>query len=146
MRQKAFLGKLLKKLRAKMEQQNYVGVQQLPIAPVGYDERIQYNSGGLNKVSSKQGYVPNEYTGRSKMTYGGMERKKAAMGMSKMDEDMMGSMRSQMMMGGKREGMMYGGRAMKGQGGKMKGGSDIYAMESACNKMAGYNKSLPSKR
>jgi len=108
-------------------------------------ERLEYDRGGLNKVS-KNGYVPNEYTGRSKMTYGGMERKKAAMGMSKMDEDMMGSMRSQMMMGGKREGMMYGGRAMKGHGGKMKGGSDIYAMESACNKMAGYNKSLPKGR
>ena len=141
------LGKMIKKLVAEVnEKANYSGVQQLPIAPVGYDQRIQYNSGGLNKFSSKQGYVPNEYTGRSKMTYGGMERKKAAMGMSKMDEDMMGSMRSQMMMGGKREGMMYGGRAMKGHGGKMKGGSDIYAMESACNKMAGYNMSLPKGR
>ena len=98
----------------------------------------------MNKVRRKKGYVPNEYTGRSKMMYGGMERKKAAMGMSKMDEDMMGSMRKQMMGGGKREGMMYGGRAMKGHGGKAS--SDIYAMETACNKMAGYNMSLPKGR
>ena len=138
--------RFIRKLIEKVARQSYGGVQELPTAPIGYSENIRYNSGGLNKVSNKQGYVPNEYTGRSKMTYGGMERKKAAMGMSKMDEDMMGSMRSQMMMGGKREGMMYGGRAMKNQGSKMKGGSDIYAMESACNKMAGYNKSLPSKR
>ena len=53
----------------------------------------------MNKVPRKKGYVPNEYTGRSRMIYGGMERKKAAMGMSKMDEDMMGSMRKQMMSG-----------------------------------------------
>ena len=44
----------------------------------------------MNKVPRKKGYVPNMYTGRSMMMYGGMERKKAAMGMSKMDEDMMG--------------------------------------------------------
>jgi hypothetical protein len=31
----------------------------------------------------------------------------------------------------------HGGKAMK---------SDIYAMETACNKMAGYNKSLPKGR
>ena len=83
------------------------------------------------------------------MMYGGdMKRKKAAMGMSKMDENMMGQMRTQMMGGGtKRYGMMHGGdqRMMKGHGGKaMK--SDIYAMETACNKMAGYNMSLPKKR
>ena len=95
----------------------------------------------------KKGYVPNKYTGRSMMYHGGKKKMTmGGMGMSRMDEDMMGSMRSQMMMGGKREGMMYGGRAMKGHGGKMKGGSDIYAMESACNKMAGYNKSLPKGR
>ena len=51
----------------------------------------------MNKVPRKKGYVPNMYTGRSMMRYGGMERKKAAMGMSKMDEDMMGSMRQQML-------------------------------------------------
>lgn len=102
----------------------------------------------MNKVRRKKGYVPNEYTGRSKMMYGGMERKKAAMGMSKMDEDMMGSMRKQMMGGGKMYGMTYGGmadeRMKKGHGGKAS--SDIYAMESACNKMAGYNQSLPKGR
>ena len=79
--------------------------------------------------------------GKKKMTMGGM-------GMSRMDEDMMGKMRTQMMGGGtKRYGMMHGGdhRMMKGHGGKaMK--SDIYAMEEACNRMAGYNKSLPKGR
>ena len=33
---------------------------------------------------------------------------------------------------------------MYGHGGKAK--SDIYAMEDACNSMAGYNKSLPKGR
>ena len=102
----------------------------------------------MNKVPKKKGYVPNMYTGRSMMMYGGdMKRKKAAMGMSKMDEDMMGQMRTQMMGGGtKRYGMMHGGdhRMMKGHGGKAS--SDIYAMETACNKMAGYNMSLPKGR
>jgi len=102
----------------------------------------------VNKVPKKKGYVPNMYTGRSMMMYGGdMKRKKAAMGMSKMDEDMMGKMRTQMMGGGtKRYGMMHGGdhRMMKGHGGKAS--SDIYAMETACNKMAGYNMSLPKGR
>ena len=41
----------------------------------------------MNKVP-KKGYVPNEYTGRSMMMYGGMQRKKAAMGYSVMDENM----------------------------------------------------------
>ena len=105
----------------------------------------------MNKVPRKKGYVPNKYTGRSLMYHGGMkdkERKKAAMGMSRMDENMMGQMRTQMMGGGtKRYGMMHGGdhRMMKGHGGKtMK--ADIYAMETACNKMAGYNMSLPKGR
>ena len=91
----------------------------------------------MNKVPRKKGYVPNEYTGRSMMMYGGMERKKAAMGMSKMDEDMMGSMRSQMMAGSSPR-MSYG------VGGKAS--SNIYEMESACNQMAGYNRSLPKNR
>ena len=103
----------------------------------------------MNKVPRKKGYVPNMYTGRSMMMYGGMKRKKAAMGMSKMDEDMMGKMRTQMMGGGQKYGMMHGGvphgqRMMKGHGGKAS--SDIYAMETACNKMAGYNMSLPKGR
>ncbi len=102
----------------------------------------------MNKVPRKKGYVPNKYTGRSMMYNGGdMKRKKAAMGMSKMDEDMMGQMRTQMMGGGtKRYGMMHGGdhRMMKGHGGKAS--ADIYAMETACNKMAGYNMSLPKGR
>ena len=74
----------------------------------------------LNKVPTKTGYVPNEYTGRSKMMYGGMDKKKA------------------------RASMAGGSRMMYGHGGKAK--SDIYAMEDACNKMAGYNKSLPKGR
>ena len=106
----------------------------------------------MNKVPRKKGYVPNKYTGRSLMYHGGMkdkERKKAAMGMSRMDEGMMGSMRKQMMGGGKKYGMMHGGvphgqRMMKGHGGKAS--ADIYAMETACNKMAGYNMSLPKGR
>ena len=93
----------------------------------------------MNKVRRKKGYVPNEYTGRSKMMYGGMERKKAAMGMSKMDEDMMGSMRKQMMGGSKMYGMSYGGRMQKNSGGKAS--SDIYAMEKACSMKTGRNNS-----
>ena len=79
------------------------------------------------------------YTGRSMMMYGGMDRKKAAMGYSAMDEEMDNKMKKQM-----RSGMMGGGRKMYGHGGKAK--SDIYAMETACNSMAGYNKSLPKGR
>ena len=71
------------------------------------------------------------------MMYGGMDRKKAAMGMSKMDEDMKGSMRQQMMMGSSP-------RYSYGVGGKVS--ANIYEMESACNKMAGYNRSLPKNR
>jgi len=94
----------------------------------------------MNKVPRKKGYVPNKYTGRSMMVYGGMDRKKAAMGYSAMDEDMDRKMKKKM-----RGGMMGGGRTMYGHGGKaMK--SDIYAMEDACNKMAGYNMSLPKGR
>ena len=83
--------------------------------------------------------------GKKKMTMGGM-------GMSRMDEDMMGSMRKQMMGGGKihygkkkmPHGVPHGERMMKGHGGKAS--ADIYAMETACNKMAGYNMSLPKGR
>ena len=102
----------------------------------------------------KKGYVPNKYTGRSMMMYGGdMDRKKAAMGYSAMDEEMDRKMKKKMrsgaMGGGKQYGMMHGGvphgqRMMKGHGGKAS--ADIYAMEDACNKMAGYNKSLPKGR
>jgi len=54
----------------------------------------------VNKVPRKKGYVPNKYTGRSMMVYGGdMKRKKAAMGMSRMDEEMSDKMRKQMMGG-----------------------------------------------
>jgi len=61
----------------------------------------------MNKVPKKKGYVPNMYTGRSVMDYGrkgamgGMyaSRKKAAMGMSRMDEEMSDKMRKQMMGG-----------------------------------------------
>ena len=91
----------------------------------------------MNKVPRKKGYVPNMYTGRSMMMYGGMGRKKAAMGMSKMDEDMMSKMRSQMMSGST-------ARSTYKSGGKVS--SNIYEMESACNKMAGYNRSLPKNR
>ena len=87
----------------------------------------------------KKGYVPNKYTGRSMMYNGGMDRKKAAMGYSTMDEEMDRKMKKKM-----RSGAMGGGRQMYGHGGKAK--SDIYAMETACNAMAGYNKSLPKGR
>jgi len=94
----------------------------------------------VNKVPMKKGYVPNKYTGRSMMMYGGdMNRKKAAMGYSAMDEEMDRKMKKKM-----RSGAMGGGRQMYGHGGKAK--SDIYAMETACNAMAGYNKSLPKGR
>lgn len=94
----------------------------------------------MNKVPMKKGYVPNKYTGRSMMMYGGdMNRKKAAMGYSAMDEEMDRKMKKKM-----RSGAMGGGRQMYGHGGKAK--SDIYAMETACNAMAGYNKSLPKGR
>jgi len=94
--------------------------------------------------------MPNMYTGRSMMYHGGKKKMTmGGMGMSRMDEDMMGKMRTQMMGGGKKYGMMHGGvphgeRMMKGHGGKAS--SDIYAMETACNKMAGYNMSLPKGR
>lgn len=94
----------------------------------------------MNKVPRKRGYVPNRYTGRSMMMYGGdMDRKKAAMGYSAMDEEMDRQMRNKM-----RTGMMSGGRKMYVHGSKVS--SNIYEMESACNKMAGYNKSLPKNR
>tara|TARA_B100001564_G_scaffold223995_1_gene188804 strand:- start:870 stop:1151 length:282 start_codon:yes stop_codon:yes gene_type:complete len=93
----------------------------------------------VNKVPMKKGYVPNKYTGRSMMYNGGMDRKKAAMGYSAMDEEMDRKMKKKM-----RSGAMGGGRQMYGHGGKAK--SDIYAMETACNAMAGYNKSLPKGR
>jgi len=55
MREKAFLGKIFKKLKAKMEaQQNYGGVQQLPTLPIGYDERIQYSEGGQSMYAKKK--------------------------------------------------------------------------------------------
>ena len=105
----------------------------------------------MNKVPRKKGYVPNMYTGRSMMYHGGKKKMTmGGMGMSRMDEDMMGKMRTQMRGGGEMYGMTYGGKAdkermKKGHGGKaMK--SDIYAMETACNSMAGYNKSLPKGR
>jgi len=40
--------------------------------------------------------------------------------------------------------MMYGGRVMKGHGGKMSGG--VAQLEASCNKMAGYNMSLMTKK
>jgi hypothetical protein len=103
----------------------------------------------MNKVPRKKGYVPNKYTGRSMMKHGGKKNMAmGGMGMMdmEMDRKMKDQMRGGMMMGGKRESMMYGGERMKkGHGGKtMK--ADIYAMEDACNKMAGYNMSLPKGR
>lgn len=81
----------------------------------------------MNKVSRKKGYVPNKYTGRSLMYNGG---KKKMYGGSMMMRD--------------KERMS---RDKKGHGGQMKGSSpSIYAMEDACNKMAGYNMSLPKGR
>lgn len=59
-----------------------------------------------NKVPKKVGYVANEYTGRSKMMYGGMDKKK--------------KMRGGYMKGGK--------RAMYGHGGY----ASISDMEKAC--------------
>jgi len=85
----------------------------------------------VNKVPRKKGYVPNKYTGRSMMVYGGKKKMQTGgriiskakgprtvpvdtsaiskkknikmnmggMGMSPMDEDMMGKMRKQMMGG-----------------------------------------------
>jgi len=50
----------------------------------------------MNKVPRKKGYVPNKYTGRSMMMYGGMQRKKAAMGYSVMDENMDRDMKKKM--------------------------------------------------
>jgi hypothetical protein len=86
----------------------------------------------MNTVPRKKGYVPNKYTGRSLMYYGG---KKKMYGGSMMMRE--------------KERMMHGGmsRDKKGHGGQMKGSSpSIYAMEDACNKMAGYNMSLPKGR
>lgn len=50
-----------------------------------------------------------------------------------------------MMYGGmSRKNNMGGGRFMYGHGGQVS--SNIYEMESACNQMAGYNRSLPKNR
>ena len=92
----------------------------------------------MNKVKTKK-YVPNKYTGRSLMYHGGKKKMMGGgMGQSPMEKDMDNKMRKQMAMGSENR-MMYGhsGKAMK---------SDIYAMEDACNRMAGYNKSLPKGR
>jgi len=104
----------------------------------------------VNKVPRKKGYVPNKYTGRSMMYNGG--KKKMQMGgstsskvkgpLGPVDTSAISKKKKpiKMNMGG-----MGGGRQMYGHGGKaMK--SDIYAMEDACNKMAGYNMSLPKGR
>tara|TARA_B100000214_G_scaffold41041_1_gene25749 strand:- start:2944 stop:3174 length:231 start_codon:yes stop_codon:yes gene_type:complete len=40
--------------------------------------------------------------------------------------------------------MMHGGRVKKGHGGKMSGG--VAQLEASCNKMAGYNMSLMTKK
>ena len=94
----------------------------------------------MNKVPTG-GYVPNKYTGRSMMMYGGMNQRNTT-NVSRMDQQMMGTMRNEMNTGGI-SGMMYDSKRMK----KAVGGAvDIYAMEDACNKMAGYNKSLPKNR
>ena len=95
----------------------------------------------MNRVPRKKGYVPNKYTGRSMMMYGGMNQRNTT-NVSRMDEQMMGTMRNQMNTGGN-SGMMYSSSRMKKAGGSA---VDIYAMEDACNKMAGYNKSLPKNR
>ena len=105
----------------------------------------------MNKVPTKK-YTPNKYTGRSLMKYGGMKKMgHGGMGMepSPMEMGMGRQMKKQMNRGGKMYGMTYGGmankeRMKKGHGGKAS--SDIYAMEDACNRMAGYNKSLPKGR
>ena len=95
----------------------------------------------MNKVPKKKGYVPNMYTGRSKMMYGGKKKMMGGgmnMGQSPMEIDMDRKMKMQM--GGpskSRSTYGHGGKAMK---------SGIYAMEDACNSMAGYNKSLPKGR
>ena len=106
----------------------------------------------MNKVPKKKGYVPNMYTGRSKMMYGGKKKMGhggMSMGQSPMEMDMDRKMKMQMAGGGEMYGMRYGSmvdkdRMKKGHGGKAS--SDIYAMEDACNRMAGYNKSLPKGR
>lgn len=68
-----------------------------------------------NKVPKKVGYVANEYTGRSRMMYGGKEKKKK----------------------------MYGGYNKMNRGGYMKGGKmghkSISDMERACSMKTGMN-------
>ena len=94
----------------------------------------------MNKVPRKKGYVPNKYTGRNLMYHGGKKKMGhggMGMGPSPMEADMDRQMKR--MMGGgssRRYGIAHGGSAK----------SDIYAMEDACNRMAGYNKSLPKGR
>ena len=105
----------------------------------------------MNKVPTRK-YTPNKYTGRSLMKHGGMKKMgHGGMGMepSPMEMGMGQQMRKQMAGGSEMYGMTYGGmankeRMKKGHGGKAS--SDIYAMEDACNRMAGYNKSLPKGR
>jgi hypothetical protein len=105
----------------------------------------------MNKVSTTK-YTPNKYTGRSLMYNGGKKKMGhggMSMGQSPMEMDMDRKMKTQMAGGGEMYGMRYGSmvdkdRMKKGHGGKAS--SDIYAMEDACNRMAGYNKSLPKGR
>jgi hypothetical protein len=92
----------------------------------------------MNKVPTRK-YTPNKYTGRSLMYHGGKKKMMGGgMGQSPMEMEMDRKMKMQMG-GPSRSRLTYGhgGKAMK---------SDIYAMETACNKMAGYNKSLPKGR
>ena len=94
----------------------------------------------MNKVTTRK-YTPNKYTGRSLMKYGGMQKMRhggMSMGQSPMEMDMDRKMKMQM--GGPSKSRLtygHGGKAMK---------SGFYAMEDACNSMAGYNKSLPKGR
>jgi len=112
----------------------------------GGKKKMQRGGSTSSKVKGPLGPVD---TSRITKTKKPKRLNMGGMGMSRMDEDMMGKMRTQMMGGGQKYGMMHGGvphgeRMMKGHGGKAS--SDIYAMETACNKMAGYNMSLPKGR
>ena len=98
----------------------------------------------MNKVPTRK-YTPNKYTGRSLMYNGGKKKMgHGGMGMepSPMEMGMGQQMRKQMAGGSEMYGMTYGGMARK----KKNKGGGIYAMEDACNRMAGYNKSLPKGR
>ena len=80
---KKLLDELVQKVKSQAGSQmtNYSSVQEFSGLPeVDFTGRAGFTAGGKNKVPKKVGYVANEYTGRSRMMYGGMKKKKKMRG------------------------------------------------------------------